>query len=790
MLNRKLFRDIRFNLSQFVTIFLMIFLGVMVYAGIRSYMGGMVKTADTFYEQNNLEDLVVVGNNFSDEDLAKIKELDNVKNAERRLTVNGVIENDEEKTLEMNFIESNEISKFYTIDGEKFDKDKKGVWLDNFYAQNNNLKVGDTIKIKYEKEVLEEKILGLINVPDHVYSVKDESEIFPNHADYGFCYLSINEFPEHYIKTKVMDEMNIKDEDMFDKFVTDINYKDYLVYNYCIVDVDDTSKLNEVKSNIENNIKNVLAVSDIKDTASYSVYQGEIEEGETYVGVFSGLFLFIAMLSVITTMRRVVKKQRLQIGTLKALGFKKRKITTHYIGYGFWISLLAAICGLIAGPLFIGNVFINMELSVFQVPNGTAVVSNSSFLVAAIVVMAVCLVTYLTCRGELKENPADTLRTELPKVKQKSLNITTKGVLKNLSFSTKWNLRDILRNKMRTFMGIAGITGCTMLLVCAFGMLDTMKSYINWQFKELYNFDYKLSLKENYTNEEYENIINKYGDATSQTLGVEIKNGDAKEANNIFVSDSKDYVRYTNKKREYIKLKDDGIYVTEKLAKDKNYKIGDKITWHIYGEDKYYESEIVGFDRDPQNQNVKMTRKYLESLGITYKADTVYTNDDLSNTKEINGVDLIQDINALETGMLSMINTMKTMVVLLIFVAAVLGSVIIYNLGILSFTEKQYQFATLKVLGFKNKNIRKIYIKQNNWITIISIILGLPLGYYMVDYIFKVAVSDKYDFNANIKPMSYIYAIVGTFIVSYIVSKFLSRKVKKIDMVSSLKGNE
>lgn len=137
-----------------------------------------------------------------------------------------------------------------------------------------------------------------------------------------------------------------------------------------------------------------------------------------------------------------------------------------------------------------------------------------------------------------------------------------------------------------------------------------------------------------------------------------------------------------------------------------------------------------------------------------------------------------------------MLNTMKTMIILIIGIVVVLGSVIIYNLGILSYIEKQYQFSTLKVLGFSDKKIKKIFIMQNNWIAIVSIILGLPFGYTLVDWLFKESIEEHYDFQAHIEPLTYIIAAIGTFIVSYLVSKLLSKKVNNIDMVSSLKGNE
>ncbi len=792
MLKRKMFRDIKQNLSQFITIFLMVLIGVMVYTGIESYMDGMTKAADNFYNEYNLQDLNVMGANFSKEDLNTIKNMKNVNNAERKLVINGINKDDSDKSFLVSFIESNDISKFYVVEGEKFDPLKSGVWLDNFYAVENNLKVGDVIRIKYDTLVLEEKILGLINVPDHLYDVKDESELLPNRKDYGFVYLSVNELPESYIKAQVMKEMKIDSEDTFDKYVKDFNYQDYVPYNYIMVDVDNKDNVNSVKNNIEDTLDNALAIMKIEDTTSYMMYQGEIDEGGAYVGIFSGLFLFIAMLSVITTMTRVIKKQKVQIGTLKALGFKKRKIIFHYVGYGFWISLMGAICGMLAGRFFIGKVFLGMEMSYFEVPNGKPIVNLGSYVVALLVVLCVSLITYFTCRKELIKSPAESLRNELPKVKNGSLNITSKGIFKKMSFSSKWNLRDIIRNKFRTITAVVGIMGCCTLIVCAFGMLNSMNYFIKLQFKDLYNFDYKLVLKENITDNELKDLENKYGSATSQTLGIEIKDEKGNTvSNNVFVTDAGNYIRFQNDKKEFIKLNmDDGVYVTYKLSEINHYEIGDTILWHVYGDNKYYESKIVGFNKDPQNQNITMTKTYLESLGIKYEPDSIYTNYNLDGAKEIKNVEIVQDINSLEDNIRGMLSMMEEMIVIIIVFAILLGAIIIYNMGILSYAEKEYQFATLKVLGFKNRQIKKIYVKQNNWISIISIIIGLPAGYYLTSWLFKECLDETYDFGVNINASTYVIAALGTFIVSLVVSKMLSKKIKKIDMVTSLKGNE
>lgn len=790
MLKKKMFRDIKHNLSQFITIFLMVLIGVMVYVGIEAYMDGMTSAADNFYKNNNIQDLNVMGN-LSDKDLDKIKSLDNVKDAEKKLVVNAIDKDDKDKTYLLSFIDSNNISKFHIMDGEKFDVNKKGAWVDNFYAEKNNLKVGDTIKIKYDTFSLEEKILGLINVPDHIYDVKDESEFVPNRENFGFVYLSVNEIPESYIKDLVMKEMKITDEKIFDKYVTNFNYKEYIPYNYIMVDVNKKKNVTSVKEDIEDKVSNAKAIVKIEDTLSYQRYQGEIDEGASYVGIFSGLFLFIAMLSVITTMTRVVKKQKLQIGTMKALGIKNSKIVMHYVGYGFFVSLAAAIVGIILGKYFIGTFFLNMEMDYFEVPNGVPVVKPLSYLVAFLVVMVVSFITYLTCRKELFKKPAEALRNEVPNVKVSSLNLSTKGIFKKLNFSSKWNYRDILRNKFRTVTAVVGIVGCCMLIVCAFGMLNSMNHFIKLQFEDLYNFNYKLSLNTNIKDDELKVLTDKYGDNTSETLTIETKIGKEREANTIFVTNAGNLVRFQNENGEFIKInKNDGVYVTRKLADQKNLKVGDTIKWHMYGVNKYYESKIVGLTKDPQVQNLTMTKEYLESLDIDYKPDSLYTNTDLKGVKDIKNVSLVQDIDELKNSLESMLSMMKSMIMLIIVFAIGLGAIIIYNMGILSYSEKQYQFATLKVLGFSDKKIKKIFVQQNNWITVLSIIIGLPTGYYMTSWIFKSVIADNYDFSAYINLSTYLIAIIGTILVSTIVSRMLSKKVNKIDMVSSLKANE
>ena len=855
MLNRKILRDIWKNKSQFITIFLMVFLAVFAFAGVHAYMDGMKESSKIYYEKQNLQDIWLTSEDFTEDKLKEIKKIDNVKKVERLITINANVNNSErfinpdnnkpisDLVIECNFIETNNINKMYLIEGEEYSKDKIGLWLDYYIAKNLGIKVGDELELSIEGNNFKEKVLGLIEVPDHVYFIKDESAIFPAHNDFGFAYLSINEFPENYIYDKILDsdEMqdaikNLKDlkkqlknygitnYDSIPNMITDKidglekinlskalklleNYKEHkkefikaldknfkikdsYIFPYAIVDVEDISNIDKTKKDIKDRVDGIMTATLREDNLSYDGFKREAEEGDTYSGVFSGLFVFIAILSVVTTMNRFVKKERTQIGTLKALGIKRSKITRMYVNYGFFISIIASILGVLLGKLLIGKYFLEMEMVYYEIPYYNIVTIPLVYYVAIGIIIVITSVTYLSCRKILREPAAQALRIERPKVKVKENGLTNKKLFNKLSLSTKWNIRDIARSKARTVMAIVGIAGCTMLVVSAFGMLDSMKSYVSWEFDTINNFEYKLTLSSDYTNKQYDEIISKYGDATSQTIGIEFKNNNEVIIKPLTINNSKELLQVTDHNRTPFTMKDEGLYITEKMSKVNNLKVGDVIEWHVIGADDWYKTKIVGLNRDPQAQQFNCTKTFFDTLDEEYKADSIYTNSDLSNIKEIAGVNTIQTKKNLQDGMNRMLNMMYSLIAVLIGVSIILTVVIIYNLGILSFAEKEYQFATLKVLGYKYKQIKKIFIKQNIWIGIFAIIIALPLGNYMTDYIFKNAIGDTYDFEAMIKPITFMFSAIGTFIVVYTVNQFLARKIRKIDMVSSLKGNE
>ena len=271
MLRKKLFRELFLNAGQFAAIFLMVLIAQLAFSGVHAYMDGMADSADRYYSAYNLEDLWLTGENFTTEDLEKIKQVPNVRNAERLLAFQCTwIRPEGNVTIETNFIESNEISRMYVFEGEGFDPDVSGIWLDYYLARNLGICTGDEIELSYGGYTFPVKVIGLVGTPDHVYAVKDSSVIFTDHTDFGFAYASAKAF----------------------------KFGQFLQFPQIIVDVDDTNALQQTKADLEEAVSSIIAVTDRTLSLSWSGYQSEIEEGQTYSTVFMVMFLFIAILSI------------------------------------------------------------------------------------------------------------------------------------------------------------------------------------------------------------------------------------------------------------------------------------------------------------------------------------------------------------------------------------------------------------------------------------------------------------------------------------------------------------
>lgn len=757
MLFRKMLRDMRLHKTQFISIFLMSFLGVFIYSGIGGEWVGLRKIVDNYYEETNFGDLWVYGNGFTNEEKEEISKIEGVTGVERRLTLEGTGELSSNPTITLHFLEEGNISKGYLVQGVEFDKNKDGLWLDDLFAKANNLKVGEYINIKTNGISIEKKILGTILSPEYVYS-SNGKELVPNHNNYGFAYLSKEGFPKNL----------------------DIFYTDLVITT-------DNSNYDEFENKISDALNGHYSIFLNRDNnPSAQMFYQETEQHKAFGTVFPIVFLAIALLTILTTMTRMVNNQRVQIGTLKALGFKKKKILFHYISYGFWLSLIGSLLGGVIGPITLPYLFYDSMKTTYTLPEWKPSLSIR-FIIMAILCVAICtLVTYLACRNNLKDTPSESLRPKAPKAIKVSFFEKSK-LWNKLGFNVQWNFRDLVRSKIRSVMAIVGVLGCTTLLVCAFGMQDSLDDVVKWQYSEINAFNSKLILDENVTKEDISFIKEELLGQGIREGTVEIKGKDRNKTGMILVKDNATLIRETNENREFINLPKDGIALSYKMANLLDVKKGEEVKWHLYGEEDWKTSKVYEIYRDPTSQGITLSRDVYEKLGYTFTPTSFITSKDVKEAPM--GVSKVWTKDELTSSYEEMSEAMNIMVYVLILGATLLAVVVLYNLGVLSFTERERELATLKVIGFKSKKIRRLLLTQNIWLTSIGIIIGIPIGKWLINYIISF-LGDSLDMMTVVSISTIIISIVITFSLSIIVNLMFSRKVKKIDMVSSLKGVE
>lgn len=758
MLVKKLLRTIWKYKVQFFSMVLMIMIGVGVFVGFNVEWKSIEYNTEKFFAETGYADYRIYRETgFTAEDLAKIKEIDGVQGAVRSLNVSVNVKN-EKKSLGLTVIEDyGSISSMLIMEGEEYNPESDGIYLSDKFAEANDIGLYEPLVLTYNNIEITGSVVSLVKSSEYMVCVPGDDQIMPDYNTYGFCYITPHKLRES-LNTEFYSSIFIQSE------------------------LDKTVMQTAVDSVLEGS---VLLLSK-EETTSYAGAKGEISEGKTMGSVIPVLFLLIAVLTMVTTMHRITTAEKTQIGTLKALGFKNRRILLHYTSFGFFIGILGTLLGAALG-YGIAAIIVSPTgtmATYFDLPQWTLVMPWFGYLAAAGIIVFLTLIGFLSVRKMLAGTAADSLRPYTPK-KMKRILLERTGLWEKLSFKTRWNTRDIFRHKSRTLMTLFGIVGCMLLLVGGLGMKDTMDSFTSSLKNDISQYNTKINLTDSATNLEAELLGGQVQGDTLASSGIQFKN----RTLTLEIYDiSHDTIRFLDKNNNAVSLEAGGAYICMRIA-DEGVHIGDIISFCPYGSDTVYQVKVIGILRSMLSESITMTREYAESVGIDYKINTIYTKLDAT---EIPGSELISSTQTKESivsSFDSMLEVMNLMVFILVIAAVVLGVVVLYNLGTMSYIERYRELATLKVVGFKNKHIGKILISQNIWLTILGILIGLPAGVFVV-YILLKMLATEYELKMTLGILTYSVSILLTFGVSLIVGFFVAGKNRHIDMVEALKGVE
>ncbi len=760
MFLKKMLRTMGLYKAQFISMIIMIAIGVGVFTGFNMEWVTIRENTDYFFEKTSLADYRIISKEgFSEEELDKISEIDGVERAGRFFSANVEVEGEKKNTLGLTVTENEKVSGFIVTSGAPYDSESKnGIWLSDKYAEHNNISVGDNLTFSYLGKKIKGKVAGLVKSGEYAVCLQDETKILPDYTEYGFAYIS---------------------PAMYEKEVPYPIYPQINVLSKC--------EKKEFSDKVDQVMGKTTMILSKEENISYKGPRGEMDEGKTMATVIPLIFLAIAILTMITTMHRITVKEKVQIGTFKALGFRDRKILYHYMMYAVVTGIAGIILGIIFGYMLAGYIMNpdgeTMAMYIDMI-KWDLVMPNFCYIIFLGILVVLCMVGYFSTKKMLQGTAASALEPYVPQ-EIKSLSYEKRRWFQNRSFTTKWNLRDITRHKARTAMSFLGVFGCVVILVATLGTMDTMDNFITDYYESRVNYESRIYLEDDATEKEIKNIIEVYDGEYSSMQSVKLE--DEPISLEIYSFDKK-MNSISGVKEPIKKIRNDGAYICRRISDRYNLDEGDTITISPYDSDKKYTFEIAGVIRNLE-EGIVVTSKYADAMGIPYKIDSVYTHTPREKVEKTDGINTVSSGAGLRKTFDQMFKMMNVMVIALVTAGVVLGMIVLYNLGSMSYMERYRELATLKVVGFKEKQIGKLLIEQNLWIAFVGAVTGTPVGYVVLSYLMKLLAAE-YEMKPVVTLKSYIMAIVLIFGVSLLVSYMLSRKNAKIDMVEALKCSE
>lgn len=546
---------------------------------------------------------------------------------------------------------------------------------------------------------------------------------------------------------------------------------------------------------------------------SYSSFTANIDKLNAITTVFPIFFFLVAALVVSTTMTRMVEEERLQIGTMKALGYSAKTIMQKYILYALAASVSGTLVGLAVGfKAFPSIIWSAYEMMYYMPAIATPWRLSQALFSGGTLTVLSLLVTALTCRSSLSETPAALMLPRAPKAGKRILLERITPLWRHFPFSWKVTCRNLFRYKKRFWMTVIGVAGCTSLLIAGFGISDSLNAIITKQYEDIFHYDLMTVVTEEdaLTQGAVQEYLFDNPSVFSDSLAVsiqstrqEIKNGEA----DVYLMIPKDLSSFGSfvdlherVSRKATPLQEDGIIITEKLAKTLGIQAGDSITLQNEDEEKgsftvtgvceHYVSNYVymsaatyeaGFQKAPV-YNAAISKMPDDSQTVRDQVSAVLLDNDHVASLTFTADNVKQVLN--------MLNSIDAVVVLIIVCAAGLAFVVLYNLSNINVAERVKEIATIKVLGFYDREVDSYVNRESYALTGIGIFFGIFGGIALHKFVITTVEVDAVMFGRSLRPVSFLYAVLLTLLFSIIVSLVIGRSLKKVSMVESMKAPE
>ena len=813
---KHIFMKIKDNYKRFLSLICMAFLGVGFYVGIQSSSPDMLKTLDNFYDENNVYDISVISNvGLTEDDLLKLSKIKNVELAINIQEKDSYLEI-EENNYVVKLIEYNsQMNNVYIKEG-RLPKNNNEVSVDNALLENNNLKLGDSITIDGKKY----SIVGNVISPLYFSAERPNSNLGSGKVDYYiYVYngsLDLEAYSNIYITVKGA-KKHLTNSDSYKKLINNVKKDIDLIkdkqqdirYDELYSDIIETSEMYGISIDESKFIKPKWYIYDRLDNTSYKELINASDNLKKIGNIFPIIFFAISVLVSLISMMRMIEEDRVENGTLKSLGYNSFHITLKYVIYSLLATTIGSSVGAIFGSYMIPNVIWNIYKKIFFIPKFIYLLkSDYNALGLWICILCICGTSIIVCIKNLREVPANLMRPKAPKSGKKILLERINFIWKKLKFSDKITIRNIFRYKSRVITTILGIAGCTALILAGFGLKDSIKDVIDFQFNNIIKYDKMLMTNESINQIDIEkellndDKVENYTNVNTQNIKV-LFNDEQHEVTMItpddFKSISKSISLIDLKTNNIIdNISDNSCIISEKTAKLLDIDVGDKISL-LDNDNNKYDIKVSYIIKNYINQYLYINKNTYNNLFNNYKINSILISlkDKDKNSKEFdkkyisNGYALtIVDIDDIKSSMSDMLSSIDSIVAILIIAAAYLAFVVLYNLSNINISERKREIATLKVLGFYPSEVDKYINRETVLLTILGIGIGLLFGSYLSHFIISTCEPDYIMFDRHVYTLSYFYSLFITVIFTIIVTIVTHFNLKKINMVTSLKNVE